>query len=306
MLKGFDSKKLLTRLAVTLIMCLFLGLIWLDDAPDMKEEIVVIVYEAGNGGWDSLQEGIKQAGNDFSVNVNFIILRENVSAAEQMEIIKREVNNGTKGILLAIDDSEKMKGVLQENSFKVPIVTIESGMNDSGIPYISADDYAMGKRLAEEILADYSEKSKIKIVLNRNEIGRDSVAQRECGFRDSIGDQAQIILYDQWDKKDADVIVALHKTSLLEVVDNTDILSGDVKVYGIGGTAPIVAALDRGRVEKMVFQNEFNVGYLGIDMLIEQIRNKKIKDIPQIDYYCVSREELYGTQYEQLLFTIIE
>lgn len=306
MLKGFDSKKLLTGLAVALIMCLFLGLIWVDDAPDKKEEIAVIVYEAGNGGWDSLQEGIKQAGNDFSVNVNFITLRENVSAAEQMEIIKREVNNGTRGILLAIDDSEKMKDALQENTFKVPIVTIESGMNDSGIPCISADDYAMGKRLAEEILADYSEKSKIKIVLNRNEIGRDSVAQRECGFRDSIGDRAQIILYDQWDKKEADVIVALHKTSLLEVVDNTDILPGDVKVYGIGGTAPIVAALDRGRVEKIVFQNEFNVGYLGIDMLIEQIRNKKIKDIPQIDYYCVSRNELYGTQYEQLLFTIIE
>lgn len=306
MLKRFFSKNILIGLAFVLVACLSLVFIWVDEAPGKEEEIAVIVYEAGNGGWDSLQEGIKQAAGDFSVNTTFITLRADVSTAEQMEIIKREVNNGTKGILLAVDDSESVKQALQENALKVPILTVENGMRDSDIPCIAADNYAMGKRLAEEILADYSGKKNLKIVLNRDEIKKDSVAQRELGFMDTVGDRAQIILYDQWDQKDADVVVALHKTSLLSIVEDTETFPKSTKVYGIGGTAPIVAALDQGKVEKIVFQNEFNVGYLGTDMLIEQIRSKKKKELPRIDYYCVSRDELYGTQYEQLLFTIIE
>lgn len=304
--KSFFSKNVLIRFGLVFVVCLALLFIWVEDAPDKEEEITVIVYYAGNGGWDSLQEGIKQAANDFSINANFITLREEASVAEQMEIIEREISNGTKGILLAVSDSQNVKRALQEKAFKVPIVAVESGMEDSDIPCVAADDYAMGKRLAEEILTDYFGKENLKIVLNCSETKRDSVVQRELGFVDTVGERAEIVYYNEWDKKDADVIVALHKTGLLYIVENAHAFSSGVKIYGIGGSVPIVAALDQGKVAKIVFQNEFNVGYLGTDMLIEQIRNRKTKKLPQIDYYCVSRDELYGTKYEQLLFTIIE
>ena len=59
-------------------------------------------------------------------------------------------------------------------------------------------------------------------------------------------------------------------------------------------------------MEKLVFQNEFNVGYLGVERLLSDINNVKYVENSKIDYYCVSRQELYGTQYEQLLFPIVE
>lgn len=80
----------------------------------------------------------------------------------------------------------------------------------------------------------------------------------------------------------------------------------DVKLYGIGNTASVVAALDQGKIEKLVFQNEFNMGYLGVERLLSDINNVKYAKKGKIDYYCVTRQELYGTQYEQLLFPIVE
>lgn len=302
----FRGKNLWQNLILLLVVCVLLGFIWKEDKPNEKEEISVILYHAGNAGWDSLQEGVKQAADDFSVNVNFITMREDASEAEQIEIIEREISNGCNGILLAANDSEMLRLTLKTKAVNIPIVAVESGIADSNIPCIAADDYAMGQRLGEEILADYSQRENLKIVLSITEKERNSVIQREQGFMNSIGKQAEIIPYEKWDKQDADVVVALHKNSLLGIIENRDAFSEKVKVYGIGGSAPIVAALDQRKVEKIVFQNEFNVGYLGMNALLEQLRNKKVMDLPLIDYYCVSRDELYGTQYEPLLFTITE
>lgn len=302
----FHSKNLRQNLVLILVVCILLGFIWIENKPNEKEEISVILYHAGNNGWDSLQEGVKQAGDDFSVNVNFIVMREDASEEEQIETIEREISNGANGILLAANDSERLKAALEAKSFNLPIVTVESGIEDSDIPCIAADDYAMGQRLGEEIRADYFQKEDLKIVINSTEKERNSVLQRELGFIDSMGTQAQIIPYEEWDGKSVDVVVALHKNSLLDVIEKEDTFSENVKIYGIGGSAPIVAALDQRKIDKIVFQNEFNIGYLGMDMLLDQVRNRKVKDIPQIDYYCVGREELYGTEYEPLLFTITE
>lgn len=306
MSKMITRKNIIYKIVVAFLVSLLFVLIWVEEKPDKKEEISIVVYEAGANGWDSLQEGIRQAAEDFSVNTKFIVMKENASAAEQMEIIRKEIEDGAQGILLAADDSEDIKWALEKNAPVTPIVAIESGMEDSDIPCVSADDYAMGQHLAEEILADYSAQEELRIVLNDSEAQRQNIKMRRQGFLDFVGEQAQVIFYDEWDKKEADVVAALHKTGLQDIVENADTFPGTVKIYGIGGTAPIVAALDRGEVEKIVFQNEFNVGYLGMDMLIKQVQNKKTKEVPQIDFYCVSRDDLYDTQYEQLLFTIIE
>lgn len=308
MFKSSRSKSILWGCGSLLAVCLLLIWIWAEDAPDKKEEITVILYEAGSGGWDSLQEGIRQASNDFSVNTNFITIRDDADSVELTEIIKQEAVAGVKGILLAAGDSKGAEIALQENHGKIPVVLVENGTDAEEFPCIAADDYEMGKRLAEEILADHPDtgKEKLQLVLNHDETNKSGVAQRERGFMDLMQDHAQIVFYEQWDGKNADVIAVLHKTSLLHMIENAEQFPKNARIYGIGGTAPIVAALDQGKIEKIVFPNEFNIGYLGTDVLIGQIRNKELKEIPQIDYYCVNREELYGTQYEQLLFTIIE
>lgn len=68
----------------------------------------------------------------------------------------------------------------------------------------------------------------------------------------------------------------------------------------------MVAALDQGKIDKLVFQNEFNMGYLAIKMLLQEINGVQNKETEPIDFYCVTGKDLYDSKYEHLLFPIVE
>lgn len=292
---------------IILILFVFFRVIFAEETPKKQREISVILYSVENNGWEAFQEGLKQAEDDYSVNISLVILREGGDGAEQFEIIKKEIENGAEGIIVAVTDYEAMYNSLLEKSFSIPIVSVESGLGDGSFPLISADNYEMGKRLGEEILEDFSEEEALTVALTKETVRRDSVKQREQGLRDALQGKAKIIsLGAAVNGEGAHAAVALQKDSLLALTERTDPALKDTKYYGIGSTASTVAALDQGKLEKLVFQNEFNMGYLAVKKLLEEVEGNGESEMKEIDYYCVSRQELYGTQYEHLLFPIVE
>lgn len=291
---------------IALILWIFLSAVFGNKVPEKQKAISVILYSAGPGGWESFQEGIKQAENDFSVNINTVILGEEADAAEQFEIMKREVENGAEALAIAVVDDEELYDRIQRNPVPVPMVSVESGFDDN-LPLISADNYEMGKRLGEEILKDFSGKQDLTVALADETILRDSVERRKKGLLDTLEGKAKIItLSEALSGQQADAAVAFHKDSLLQLAEEDDVRLWKTKRYGIGNTTSVVAALDQGKIEKLIFQNEFNMGYLAIKMLSREINSIQSLETEYVDFYCVSSKELYGTQYEQLLFPIVE
>lgn len=292
---------------IALILWIFFNAAFGEKVPEKQTEISVILYAAGAGGWESFLEGIKQAEDDFSVNVNVVTMQNGAGADEQFEIMKREVENGAEGLAIAVADYEKLYELMLQEAFTVPIVTVDSGLADSMFPLISADNYEMGKILGEEILKDFSGKEELTIAFAGNSPKRDSVEKRKEGLMDALEGKARIIsLRVAANGEGADAAVALYKEALLELSEQTAQSLNDTKNYGIGNTSSIVTALDQGRIEKLVFQNEFNMGYLAVEKLLGDIGSIPEEEQKVIDYYCVSSKELYGTQYEQLLFPIVE
>lgn len=279
-----------------------------DVEPEQKQrEISVILYDAGNGGWQSLEEGIRQAEDDFAVNINLVTMREGADGDEQTAMIHREIENGAEGILLAVWDYQAIYDALSEKEFKVPVITVESGLKETFFPLISADNYAMGNSLGEEILKDLRGKEEPVVAIVQDGAKRDSVEQRYQGLFDALEGKAKVLSVKEGEQPaGVDAFAALHKEALLKLSEQEKSEVNRARVYGIGNTALIVEALEQGEITKLVFQNEFNMGYLGIEMLLQELEGKKQKESREIDYFCVSREEIYGTQYEQLLFPIVE
>lgn len=292
---------------IALILGTFFRVAFGKDEQERQEEISVVLYSAGTGGWESFQEGIKRAEDDLSVNVNCVILQNGAGAEEQLAAIEREIENGAEGIIVAVTDYEALHNLIQENALTIPIVAVESGFNESTVPLISADNYEMGKWLGEEILKDFSGQTDLTVALDSEPVHRDSVERREQGLRDALEGKAEIIsLRVAVNGEGADAAVALHKESLLALSELSNSALKDTKRYGIGNTASIVAALDQGRIEKLVFQNEFNMGYLAVETLLGKIGSVQSKERENIDCFCVSSENLYDTPYEQLLFPIVK
>lgn len=292
---------------IALLLVTFLRVVFGDNDTKPQKEISVVLYSAGNGGWEAFEQGIKQAENDFSVNINFVILRGDADETEQFATIEKEVAKGAEGVVVAVSNYTELYRLWLGKNFDVPIVTVESGFDEITIPLISADNYEMGKRLGEEILKDFSDKDDLVVAIDTDIANRDSLVKREQGLRDALEGKAKVItLRAAANGEGADAAVALDKESLLHLSERANVALTNTKKYGIGNTASIVAALEQEKIEKIVFQNEFNMGYLAVKTLLEKLDGINSKDEGKIEFYCVGSEELYDTPYEHLLFPIVE
>jgi ribose transport system substrate-binding protein len=125
--------------------------------------------------------------------------------------------------------------------------------------------------------------------------------EKEEGETDS-----SLFLQQMLNEDPVDVIVALDDESLEEVVDAVEISESQVDIYGIGSSNKIVHYLDYGVINSIVFQNEFNMGYLSIQQLVNDIsENKNILDI-DIEFRTVNRETMYLPKNQRLVFPIVQ
>ncbi len=307
---------------IALMLLVYYQAVFGEKPPESRYEISVVLYDAGNDGWESLMEGMKQAGEDLAVNINYVIAEEGADAAEQIAMIREEIENGTGGILLASADSSIMCQEAQIGDVPVPIITLESGTDDQAYPFISANNISMGNMLAEAILEDFSDREEINLVVVEEYKTRDSVRQRRQGLYEVLNKDERVrvtvlerkleyeglqrFLSKALEGSKVDAIVSLSKETLHALCEaDVEILQGK-KLYGIGNTDSIVAALDDGKIENLVFQNEFNMGYLGVENLLKEMEGIRSADIDEIDSYCVSRQDIFEMQYERLLFPIVE
>ena len=299
--QGVVTTACICLLFIVAVLWAYYGAVFGEKKPEKKKEISVVLYYSGTNGWESLMQGLKQAEDDFSVNINYVIAKEGMGSEAQMALVQREIENGAQGILLAAVDSATDYQMNWPEGAPVPIVTIESGLDGSSYTHISADDYEMGRVLGEAVLEDFAGAEQIPLYIVDTYIERDSVNKRLMGLLDAIGEAA--VIYDS--PRYAAAEVALCKESLQTLCEDELNLYLGKRLYGVGNTPNIVAAMAKGQIEKIVFQNEFNIGYIGVKTLMDEMNGLYTKE-SDIDFYLVGVKELYELPYEQLLFPIVE
>ena len=303
--KRFQRSFLIIVLTAILLWVLFY---YLDNRPQKKEQkdVSVILYDAGSGAWESLLEGMKQAESSYPININYLILEEGAGKQEQLEAIQKEIAKGAEGIVLAALDSEMSVIELNEYGASIPVITVENGLTDGQFMNFSADNYRMGAMLAEELKKDFEKTQDFTIGLMKEDGHRENVRMRYRGFLESLGNEVKIqVIENPKEYAKVDAYVALHKKELHKLTQELDSFGKRTPVYGIGNTPFTVAALEEGKITKIVFQNEFNMGYLSMEALYSKMQGKIKENSKEIEAFLVSKEEIYSTKFERLLFPIV-
>lgn len=313
-------------MAIALLICLF-GLLFIStylyindtNKKEEKTRTSVIVYGSNSDRWTTLKQGIDQAAEDFGAEVNFCLMSSENDAKEQTLLLEREIENGSKGIIIAVTDSRNMTETIQEASLKVPVIMVETKADDvDNITYISADNYSMGLNLGRSVYLNSNKSSRVAVYVKK--IQRSSVDERYQGFMDSFRYTENVITCWELEEEDApaqylqeiikkdpvDVIVALDDISLEEVIDAAQGASTSVDIYGIGSSSKIVHNLDNGVINSIVFQNEFNMGYLSLQELLSNIhRDGHVSDI-EVEFRTVNRETMYLPKNQRLVFPFVQ
>lgn len=285
----------------------------------VETNISVILYGNSIDRWESLKQGIEQAGKDYGAEITYVLMSVDHNEKEQLSLIQREIDNGAKGILLAANDSNMDLSSIKLPSKTFPIICLESGVNDLDITLVSADNYAMGENLAEAVIEKENAIAKIAIVMDNQQ--RNTVKERYVGFYNKITEKfdnftfwrrekgenrAIIFVQRELTQEAVDVVVALDNSSLEAVIDATLNLNKKVKLYGIANSDKAVYYLDNGKIKTLVYQDEFSIGYIGLESLLGGV-NYNVKEMSNyINYHVVDDTTLYLPENQRVLFPFVK
>lgn len=282
--------------------------------------ISVITRFTDSESFEIIRQGMEQAANDMRAEMTYISLAEYNSCEEQDELLKREFNNGADAIIISAADSDYIVPTVNSVSSRIPVISIESNVNTKTVKaFYSADNYNMGKALGEKVADEIGENDK-NIVILQGTAKSTSISDREKGIIDVLNkngiDTITVPVKDMNTSKPYffDNLVFEYKPDVIiatetEVLEKTATYFQGVngwkgRIYGIGVTGRIASYLEKELISAIVVQNEFNIGYLGVQAAVSSIKNDKIKNA-EIDYKVVDSENMYTTECQKLIFPFI-
>ena len=297
---------------------------FLEKNEKKQEKISVIIQNSDDSQWAAFKYGAKMAAADKKTEVFVVSTAGSLSVQEEENLIEREIANGASGIIVEPANGEKTEKMLKEVEKKVPVVLVESLASSDGtetkMPVTGADNYAMGKALAEELLKDCGGNIKgKKIGLVSGEENAEAISERAEGVRAVLEEKQADILWQISDSfaedkeknsmeqsEKVDFIMTLDNISLVAAGEcsSTNNLHGAV-LYGIGHSMEAFYYLDTGERQCLVVPDEVNRGYQSVAELSDSLRRfMKKPERNTVSYSTVRRETLFSKENQEVLFTM--
>lgn len=280
-------------------------------------QISILQYTDANERWVSFNAGAAQAASELNIQINTIGASGDQTSQEQIFLLNREIEVGAEGLLIAVDNEKEMMNQLKLAAEKIPLLTVESGAED--LPYIGIDHESIGVSLAECLV---NQEGRIVLALRNPERG--SVRRRFAAFMARaeeldldifvFEESKEIIRSGNYEQVLAEKIAVSHATALVAMENSTlenciDIVQSigfKLDLYGIGNSEKIIHAVDFGYVKEILYPNEYSIGYLSVMRLAASMGRALEPAETEIDYRKITRENMYESENQQLIFPIIQ
>lgn len=308
--------------AVLLVIQLFLYMKGSDNEPNVVQ-ISIIAYGTDDSRWENLKQGAEQAASDDTAEVSVITMSADGDASEQQILMEREIENGADALMIAASDSEKLSEIFKEYSPSVPVIFVENGLSEqSQYGFITSDNYRMGVKLANEIIAN--EKDWIKTAIVTENMERESIRERYQGVYDTLKPYADnIVIWNRNEKESnliaykflqrwiiedaADVVITLDSETTEALVDAMDNINRTRKVYSVANSDKTVYNLDHGKIKAIEYQDEFMMGYLGMKELLTELgHEKKPGRNETVEAKIIGKDDVYAEENQKLLFPFVK
>lgn len=219
----------------------------------------------------------------------------------QIDTVQTFVGQGVDGIVLAPLDSKALVApVALAVGAKIPVVIIDSGLESELTASTVATNNKSGGMMAGKRLGEVLG-GKGSVIMLRYQEGSASTAAREAGFLEAMQAFPGITLIstDQYAgatrdtaltacqnvltrfKNQVDGVFTPNESSTAGMIlalteQNLSGKDGAIKHVGFDASAPLIEALDQGRIQGLVVQDPFQMGYLGVKTLCDVKAGKTV------------------------------
>ncbi|MBD5462072.1 MAG: substrate-binding domain-containing protein [Lachnospiraceae bacterium] len=325
-----NRNKIYFGLLMLILVMVIIGAVYeMLDAGKEEEPytVSVVVEDSNNDRWIAMRQGLEQAAQDYNIHLNYVFSGEFRDGKEEMELIHREVRNGTDGLIVQMFSDEARMEEISEISAQAVLMLVETDIEPQGIYAVTApDNVGIGAALGKAVIQDMgisAEQKRIGILCGNQE--QMSMKQRLTGLGQVLSEQGAeifwvlqgsnesmakaLVAYNQ--DESADIIIALGNDETELAVDYLLAGGEDRKdsclLYGVGCSEKAVYYLDKGWIQSLVVPNEFNMGYLSMEQVAQQLRHR-LSGVAstEIDYLVIDRTNLYEDENQKILFPIVQ
>ncbi len=271
--------------------------------------------------WLTVKAGADAAGKDLGVEIDWIGPEKETEVVKQINMIEDQIGAGVNAIVMAACDQDALVDVIKKAlDKKIPVVTIDSGVN-SDLPqsFIATDNVAGAADAARELA---------KLIGNEGEVGlipfvkgAGTSEQREEGFKKGIAEFPTIMIADiQYCQ--SDVIKAMNVTedmltahpnlkgifaasepAAIGVVQALEAAgkAGQIKLVAFDASDDEIAALKRGTIQALIVQNPFRMGYDGVKTAYDVLHGKQVEKRIDTGVTVVTMENIETPEVKKLL-----
>lgn len=278
--------------------------------------VSVIVSNSGSDRWNAFKEGLNQGADEVGLYLNVVSAPAFTRVEEEYGIIRRELENGADGVVVALCNTADPDGRLSELVPEDRIVLIDSDLDlEGGHALVQPDAQAIGAAIAQMILDEKETAGKTIGVLTGNQQTL-SGRQRLEGFRKKIEAAGREIRFcaetDQAFLEGMghapDILAALDSDAMemaLDYLTEGGQIS-DCSLYGEGRSERAIYYLDRGRIQGMVVPDEYAMGYESAQLIQKQLEHTE-SSTTQIEtgFISVTKEKMYDKEAEKILFPVV-
>lgn len=273
-----------------------------------------VILRDGDGAVSTMRKGMEQAAQDLNVELRFLIPAEDNSAAQQAQLLEREVAGAASAVLLIPADRETLGDAVSAAAGKTTLVTVETDMTAWGAAAsITMDHQELGAALGAAALNGVPEGG--TVLLLDSLPGDNGIRERMEAAKAVLergGRQARVYKWDPDTTSMPDIlrierpraIIAFEAAALADVAELSRGEDAFPLLYGCGSTASIAAALEKGRVTAITAVNVFSAGYLAVEAAAALARHEDWTAAAPVAFSIVRQETMYDSDNQKLLFPV--
>ncbi len=296
-----------------------------------KKKLTIAVIPKGTTHefWKSIHAGANKAASELSAQGTEVEviwkgpLRED-DREQQIQVVEGFTTQGVNGIVLApLDNRALVRPVEEAKRAGVPTVIIDSALESDAFVSFVATDNRKGGSLAADRMGQLLG-GKGKVLLLRYAEGSASTTEREEGFVSQLKQKfPDIVLVssDQYAGATRDTAKRASENLLNRFGDDVQGIftpnesstagmlsalqdigkAGKISFVGFDASQTFIDAMRANQLHGIVVQNPFNMGYLGVRTMVEQLSGKTVEKKIDTGVMIVTKDNLELPEIQTLL-----
>ena len=294
-----------------------------DKGASESLRIAVIPKGATHEFWKSVHAGADEAAAELGVEILWKGPLQEDNLEDQIKVVEDFTTSKVDGIVLApLDDTGMRVPVAEAQKQQIPVVIIDSGLNEvETVSFVATDNFKGGQMAGEEVVRLLGGKG--RVIMMRYSEGSASTEEREAGFLDVVKKAAGVTVVSdnqyggattESAQKTAENLLATFKGKFdaiycpnesttfgtLRAMEDAGV-AGTVKFVGFDASEKLLDGLNSNKIHALVVQNPRKMGYVGVKTIVQHIRGESVDKRIDTGATLVTKENFSTDEIQQLL-----